>query len=123
MFLIEYFDFDGFCDNAPIQGFDLVITLGGDGTVLFAARNSVENNIPIFPVNLGQFGFIASVQPNEWKTELEAFLNSLKKGLEVNRKSLDIKEGVTTIPDECKEVGGILSPIEARSTQKSEEIV
>lgn len=38
-------------------------------------------------------------------------------------KSLDIKEGVTTNPDECKDVGQILSLVEARNTQKSEDIV
>lgn len=88
-FNIEYFDFDGFCDNTPIKGFDLVITLGGDGTVLFAARNSVEYNIPIFPVNLGQFGFIASVQPNEWKEELETFLEG--KSIIQERSMLNVE--------------------------------
>ncbi len=73
-FETEYFSFDGFCDNAPISGYDVVITLGGDGTVLFAARNTVEHDIPIFPVNLGEFGFIASVQPNEWKEQFDNYL-------------------------------------------------
>lgn len=70
----NFLAFDGFCNNAPFSGFDFVVTLGGDGTVLFAARNSVNYGIPVFPVNLGQFGFIASVQPNEWEVELENFL-------------------------------------------------
>lgn len=73
-FETEYFSFDGFCDNAPISGYDVVITLGGDGTVLFAARNTVEHDIPIFPVNLGEFGFIASVQPDEWKEQFDNYL-------------------------------------------------
>lgn len=70
----DFFNFDGFCHDASIKDYDFVITLGGDGTVLFAARNCVKNNIPIFPVNFGQFGFIASIQPKDWKEELEAFL-------------------------------------------------
>lgn len=65
----EFLNFDGFCKNVPFCAVDFVVTLGGDGTVLFAARNSVEDEIPVFPVNLGQFGFIASVQPCEWKCE------------------------------------------------------
>lgn len=71
----DFLSFDGFSDNAPIVGYDFVVTLGGDGTVLYAARNAVDNAIPVFPVNLGQFGFIASVQPSEWKDKLELFLS------------------------------------------------
>lgn len=73
-FETDFLSFDGFCDNTPLTGVDLVVTLGGDGTVLFAARNAVENKIPIFPVNLGEFGFIASIQPDEWQAQLEAYL-------------------------------------------------
>jgi len=73
-FETDFFSFDGFCDNAPLSGYDIVVTLGGDGTVLFAARNAVENKIPIFPVNLGEFGFIASIQPEEWQEQLDLYL-------------------------------------------------
>lgn len=71
----EFISFVGFGDRVSFCDFDFVITLGGDGTVLFAARNSVEQNIPIFPINLGQFGFIASIQPEDWKENLNSFLN------------------------------------------------
>lgn len=81
----EFLSFDGFCDNTPLNNYDFIITLGGDGTVLFAARNAVNYGIPIFPVNLGQFGFIASVQPNEWKECLELYL---KKKASVEERSL-----------------------------------
>ena len=73
----DYINFDGFSDNFTIKEYDFAITLGGDGTVLYAARNCVENEIPVFPINLGQFGFIASVQPNEWKNELKNFLDNI----------------------------------------------
>lgn len=72
----ETFVFDGFCPDSKITGYDFIVTLGGDGTVLFAARNTAHNPIPIFPVNFGQFGFIASVQPEDWKEELEKFLQN-----------------------------------------------
>lgn len=68
------FMFGGFSEEYPFHGYDFVITLGGDGTVLFAARGCAPLGIPIFPVNFGSFGFIASVQKNEWKQELEKFL-------------------------------------------------
>ena len=72
----DFINFDGFSDNFTISNYDFAITLGGDGTVLYAARNCVENDIPIFPVNLGQFGFIATVQPEDWKKELLNFLHN-----------------------------------------------
>ena len=52
------------------------------------------------------------------------FLNKLKIIDYYNCKSLDIKEGVTTMGDECSPVGQILSLSEVRSTHcMCEEIV
>ena len=70
----DIFVFNGFSEQYPFYGYDFVITMGGDGTVLFAARGCASFGIPIFPVNFGSFGFIASVQRNEWKKELDDFL-------------------------------------------------
>lgn len=70
----DLFVFNGFSEQYPFYGYDFVITMGGDGTVLFAARGCAPLGIPIFPVNFGSFGFIASVQRNEWKKELDDFL-------------------------------------------------
>ncbi|MBQ7753088.1 MAG: NAD(+)/NADH kinase [Treponema sp.] len=85
----DTFVFDGFCADSKITGYDFVITLGGDGTVLFAARNTAHSPIPIFPVNFGQFGFIASVQPEEWKEELENFLQG--KSILVERSMANVR--------------------------------
>lgn len=74
-FTIELFSFDGFNENTTFSDYAFVVTLGGDGTVLFAARNCVENQIPVFPVNLGQFGFMSPIQQNEWKTALLDYLD------------------------------------------------
>ena len=71
----DIFVFNGFSEQYPFYGYDFVITMGGDGTVLFAARGCAPLGIPIFPVNFGSFGFIASVQRGEWKKELDEFLN------------------------------------------------
>lgn len=64
---------------------DFVVTLGGDGTVLFAARGCASYAIPIFPINLGHFGFIASIQKQNWQEKLELFL---EKKLPIVSRSL-----------------------------------
>lgn len=71
----DFLSFDGFVDNTDFKVYDFVISLGGDGTVLYAARNSSKYGLPVFPVNLGEFGFIASVQPEDWQKELKLFMD------------------------------------------------
>lgn len=53
----------------------LLITLGGDGTVLYAARSVHELGIPILPVNLGTFGYITEVGIDEWQETLDSYLS------------------------------------------------
>ena len=53
---------------------DLVITLGGDGTVLYAARAVHDLGIPILPVNLGTFGYITEIGKDEWQGALTAYM-------------------------------------------------
>jgi NAD+ kinase len=47
-----------------VPDLDLIVTFGGDGTILRAARMSVLHSTPILSVNLGRFGFLAEAQPD-----------------------------------------------------------
>ncbi len=47
------------------DGVDLCIVLGGDGTILRALRRYAGTGIPVFAVNFGDIGFLATIEPQE----------------------------------------------------------
>lgn len=48
--------------------FDLMIALGGDGTMLRAGHLCGPSQIPILGINLGSFGFLMEIRRNEWRS-------------------------------------------------------
>jgi len=53
---------------------DLLVVLGGDGTILRAAALMNDKPTPVLGVNLGRVGFMADVSPHEAMRELESAL-------------------------------------------------
>jgi NAD+ kinase len=53
---------------------DLVITLGGDGSLLRAARLAAPHDALLFGVNLGRVGFLAECSPDNWQSPLARLL-------------------------------------------------
>lgn len=51
--------------------FDLLIAVGGDGTMLRAGHLCAPCNIPILGINLGKLGFLIQVQSSEWREMLD----------------------------------------------------
>lgn len=67
---------------------DLVISLGGDGTVLTCAAALAERKVPIMAVNLGTFGYITNTSANEYQ---EVFMDYVNRAvLPVERMMLDM---------------------------------
>lgn len=68
------FHYEGVAHDIPLERhYDLAITLGGDGTVLFASRVLAAHQVPILPVNLGDFGFISEIGHSEWREAFHAY--------------------------------------------------
>lgn len=68
-------DFSGSGDLSSIRA-DLAIVLGGDGSILRAARQMGTRQLPVLGVNLGRLGFLADIQP----ADLPAALTALRTG-------------------------------------------
>ena len=48
-----------------LEGADMLICFGGDGTILHSAREATAKNIPVLGINLGSIGFMAELEHNE----------------------------------------------------------
>ena len=55
-----------------VSELDLLIVLGGDGTILGAARALGDHQIPILGVNIGNLGFLTTVESSRFKVAIEA---------------------------------------------------
>jgi len=55
--------------------FDMLIVVGGDGSVLRAGHLSAPSSIPILGVNLGRLGFLLQVGRKDWREYLEKLFN------------------------------------------------
>jgi NAD+ kinase len=53
---------------------DLIVAIGGDGTMLFAAQLALARGVPLLGVNRGRLGFLTDVLPDEMVGDLDAVL-------------------------------------------------
>jgi len=53
---------------------DMILTLGGDGTLLAVARAVQDLGIPILGLNLGKVGFLTELSPTDWRETLTLIL-------------------------------------------------
>ena len=60
--------------RAQAKGTDLVLSIGGDGTVLRAARAVAPFSIPVVGVNLGKLGFLTELKSGEVRERIPALL-------------------------------------------------
>jgi len=81
----EYVGSAGLSRDDVAKGAQLLIVLGGDGTLLSAARAAIGLDIPLFAVNLGGLGFLTAIKVEELFLQLERALNG---DLQIARRRL-----------------------------------
>jgi NAD+ kinase len=92
-----------FCDNICEKA-DFVVVLGGDGTMLRAARLAAPYGTPLLGINLGNLGYLTDTDAETSETALSAALNGeykLEKRMMLRVKSERLPEGETALNDVC----------------------
>ncbi len=57
------------------RGLDLLVALGGDGTMLRAGHLCAPHEVPILGINLGKLGFLTEVSRDEWHEAMDRVLS------------------------------------------------
>jgi NAD+ kinase len=76
---------------------DVLITFGGDGTIVRIARLTASHELPILGVNLGRLGFLAELQPQEVSDRLEALVNGQYRLEERMMLHADLRQGQAVV--------------------------
>ncbi len=69
---------------------DLVIIMGGDGTLLHSARSLADYDVPLIGINLGRLGFLTDISPDQMFATLEEILSGEYKEEARNLLSAEI---------------------------------
>jgi NAD+ kinase len=81
------------CEGRPDfnagEVYDIAFSLGGDGTVLHAARTMAPLGVAVFPINLGTLGFIAEIDPRDWIGVFNRWMEG--KGVFSRRLMLEVR--------------------------------
>ena len=72
-----------------VEKADLIISLGGDGTMLISAKEAITSDIPVLAINMGSLGYLAEVNPKDAVKMLQNYENGNYKVEE--RTFLEVK--------------------------------
>jgi NAD+ kinase len=83
--------------NAPVDDdVELCLVLGGDGTILRALRRYAGTSVPVFAVNFGEIGFLATVEPDELPAGIARALSGEFELLQLPAIVLDSPAGLSS---------------------------
>jgi NAD+ kinase len=97
---------EAFAGLAKDASFDLVIALGGDGTMLRMTHACTGRGIPVLGVNLGRLGFLAELGREDWEAGLDRVLAGefwieQRMMLRVEQERTGKTVGAWTLLNEC----------------------
>lgn len=85
---------DAACEFGPA---DAAVAVGGDGTVLYAARHVIGRGIPVLGINAGGLGFLSGVERKEFLKSVEPFLRGEFKKISRSLLSVSVMRGGKTV--------------------------
>ena len=69
----EYIKRNNIIEVVNVKNADLIVSFGGDGTILVAAKETVKKDIPVLAVNMGTVGYMAEIKPENAVEMLENY--------------------------------------------------
>lgn len=83
--------------DAPVKrDVELCVVLGGDGTILRALQHYVGTNVPVFAINFGEIGFLATVEPQDVEAGIRRALDGDFELLRLPAIQMDLPDGRRT---------------------------
>ncbi|HCC06910.1 MAG TPA: NAD(+) kinase [Clostridiales bacterium] len=85
----------------PDKNIDIIMAIGGDGTILGLAREVYHYDVPIIGINLGRIGFLAEVEIGD----MENIVTFLEKGKYEIEERIMVEASITSDPDRKDMIG------------------
>ena len=95
--VLEDFDYDA--DLSKVEA-DLAIVLGGDGSILRAAKQFCKYQLPVLGVNLGKLGFLADIHPDNVLSALDSVIQGQCQLVDHLMMRVQIFQGDKVVRDE-----------------------
>jgi len=90
---------------------DMLVAAGGDGTMIRAGHLCAPLNLPIIGINLGSFGFLPEVEPDNWQ---EMLLKALKGEYRLEKRMMlrvELRSGEESSQDEVLDTWHVLNEV------------
>ncbi|MEK7722086.1 MAG: NAD(+)/NADH kinase [Elusimicrobiota bacterium] len=84
------------CVNDAYCGFktaDAAVAVGGDGTVLYAARHVISRGLPVLGINAGGLGFLSGIEQKEFLKSADIFLGGGFRKIKRSLLSVSVSRG------------------------------
>jgi len=104
--------------NSKMDGVELIVSIGGDGTMLQSAKLAYEYDIPITGINKGRLGFLTDINPQDAETILDEIISGnyktenrmlLEASISTNSNNKSIGYAFNDIVINRKETGRMIS--------------